>query len=196
MNLSDKVSKFFTYGEVIFYETAKRYHIDNTPTQEHLDNLIFTATHIADPCREFVGGPLEGKFYRCPALNMLLPGADPTSFHQYGKAVDLDCDRYGYGNNKSLFDRVRTTMDFDKLIWEHGRVVDSNYNTIPEAHLNDQLDCVDAHGYVIPGALFIPDWVHVQINKTGTNRKKVVRRYQVFEDGKYVKDVSIPFDLY
>src|SRR5882672_2875470 len=102
MNLTDKISDFFTYGEAIFYETAKRNHLDNTPNQEQLDNLIFTAKAIADECRKFVGGPLEGKFFRSPALNALLPGADPTSLHLTGQAVDLDCDKYGHGDNKSL----------------------------------------------------------------------------------------------
>ncbi len=170
MNLTDKISKWFTYGEAIFYETAKRNHLDNTPIQEHLDNLIFTAKEIADPCREFVGGPLEGKFYRSPALNALLPGADPTSLHLTGQAVDLDCDKYGHGDNKSLFDYIRANLDFDKLIWEHSNV--------------------DKDGTVIG-----PAWVHVQTKKTG-NRKKVVRRYQVFKNGVYVKDESTVFDLY
>ena len=164
MNLTDKISKWFTYGEATFYETAKRLGIPNVPSESDLENLVYTATHIADPCREFVGGPLEGKFYRSAELNSKIPGADPTSLHLTGQAVDLDCDKYGHGNNKDLFDFVRTKLDYDKVIWEHGT--------------NDK-----------------PDWVHVQTRKSG-NRKLVVRRFQVFQNGQYVRDKSILFDLY
>jgi hypothetical protein len=120
MNPKDKISQFFTYGEATRYNKQFYGEIDNNPTQEHLRNLIALAKNIADPCRMFVGGPLDGIFYRSPAMNSKTPGADPNSQHMIGQAVDLDCDTYGFSTNKKLFDFIRTKLDFDVLIWEKG----------------------------------------------------------------------------
>jgi hypothetical protein len=117
MTATDKLSKFFSYGEVTYCD--KRTGIDNTPTTEHLENLVAVCNNIADKCREFVGGPLHGYFYRCPALNKITPGADPNSQHQIGQAVDLDTDKYG-GDNKAMFDFIREKLTYDIMIWEFG----------------------------------------------------------------------------
>ena len=120
MEQNTKVSKFFSYGELWRSEGANREGIDNRPTPEHLDNLIWLAQNIADKCREYVGGPLHGSFYRSPALNAITPGASATSYHSFGMAVDLDCDHYGYGNNADLFRWMNRNLTFGQLIWEFG----------------------------------------------------------------------------
>lgn len=120
MNNSDKVSKFFTYGELYMSEGARRLGIDNTPTPEHLDNLIWFANNIGDKCREYVGGPLHISFYRSAALNAATPGAAPMSFHMLGMAGDIDCKHYGHGNNADLFRWLAKNVDAAQLIWEYG----------------------------------------------------------------------------
>lgn len=118
MNANDKVSRFFNYGELIYCD--KRLGIDNSPTEAHLENLIYLAKTIADPAREFVGGPLHGYFYRSEALNNVTPGSAKPSFHMLGMAVDLDCDRYGIGTNSQLFAWIVNHLDFAQIIWEFG----------------------------------------------------------------------------
>ena len=118
MYAQERISNFFSYGEATYVD--KRLGIDNTPTDDHLANLIFLCKEIADPCRELVGGPLHGYFYRSPALNSITPGADPNSQHMIGQAVDLDCDKYGIGTNKQVFNYIRTKLVFDIMIWEFG----------------------------------------------------------------------------
>lgn len=118
MEANAKVSKFFTYGELIYCD--KRLGINNSPTPAHLDNLIYLANHIADPAREFIGGALHGYFYRSEALNNLTPGSAKPSFHMLGMAVDLDCDRYGIGTNAALFHFIKEKLDFANMIWEFG----------------------------------------------------------------------------
>lgn len=118
MEAKTKVSKFFNYGELIYCD--KRLGIDNSPTPAHLENLTYLANTIADPAREFVGGPLHGYFYRSEALNNVTPGSAKPSFHMLGMAVDLDCDRYGIGTNADLFRWIVKNLDFAAIIWEFG----------------------------------------------------------------------------
>jgi zinc D-Ala-D-Ala carboxypeptidase len=166
MNPSDKISDFFSYGEATHSETAMRNHIDNTPDQDSLDNLVYTAKMLADPCRKFVGGPLYGMFFRSPALNAIVKGADPTSLHMVGQAVDLDCKQYGHGDNKELFDFIRTKLDFDKVIWEHG----------------DEKEPSWIH-------------VQIKKNGPN-RKLVLRRYEKKDAQGNYIEDVSVPFDLY
>jgi hypothetical protein len=37
-----------------------------------------------------------------------------------GEAMDLDCDKYGVSDNKTLFHLIKDNFIFDQLIWEFG----------------------------------------------------------------------------
>jgi len=120
MDPKDKVSKYFSYGELWHSDYALRNNINNEPTPEHLDNLIWLTNNIIDKCREFVGGPLHGSFYRSDALNAATPGASKRSYHTFGMACDIDCKRYGHGNNAELFRWMAKNLTVAQLIWEFG----------------------------------------------------------------------------
>lgn len=120
MDAKTKVSKFFNYGELWQSDGAKRLGIDNQPTQEHLDSLIWYANNIGDPCRMFVGAPLHISFYRSEALNNATPGSAKPSFHMLGMAGDIDCDHYGNGHNGLLFEWIVNNLTFAQIIWEFG----------------------------------------------------------------------------
>jgi hypothetical protein len=115
-----KASKFFTYNELWHSDGALRLGIDNKPTPEHLENLVWIANNIVDKCREFVGGPLHGSFYRSAALNAKTPGASKLSFHMLGMACDISCQYYGNGTNAELFRWMAKNLDFAQIIWEFG----------------------------------------------------------------------------
>lgn len=115
-----KLSKYLTLAEATKSETAIRKGIDNTPNEEQLEAMRYTATTLFDLCREFVGGPLlASSFFRSPQLNAAI-GGSKTSQHCKGEAVDMDCDRYGKGVNKDLFYFIKDNLEFDQLIWEFG----------------------------------------------------------------------------
>ncbi len=115
-----KASNFFTQEELWHSDDATRLGIDNSPTQEHLDNLLWLAINVLDKCREFVGGSLHASCYRSKALNAVTPGASQPSFHMLGMAADIDCKRYGHGNNAELYRWMAKNLQVAQLIWEFG----------------------------------------------------------------------------
>jgi zinc D-Ala-D-Ala carboxypeptidase len=120
MELKQKVSKYLTLAECVKSQTAERKGIRNMPDENQLAAMQYTGRKIFDPCREHVGGPLAAtSFFRCPELNVAI-GGTKTSDHPKGEAVDMDCDVFGNGTNKELFDFVRNNLEFDQLIWEYG----------------------------------------------------------------------------
>ena len=99
--------------------TALRLGLDNTPTEEHLDNMKLLASKIFAPLRSWVGGPIRiNSFYRGPELNKAI-GGSTKSQHMIGQAVDID-DTYGYKTNAEMFNYIRGNLDFDQMIWEFG----------------------------------------------------------------------------
>jgi hypothetical protein len=99
--------------------TALRLGLDNTPTEEHLDNMKLLASKIFEPLRSWVGGPIRiNSFYRGPELNKAI-GGSTRSQHMIGQAVDID-DTYGYKTNAEMFNYIRGNLDFDQMIWEFG----------------------------------------------------------------------------
>ncbi len=116
----EKVSKYLTYAECTKSETAIRLNIDNTPNGEQLANMKNVATKIFDVVREFIGGALyASSFFRCFLLNNAVHGAK-SSQHMNGEAIDIDADRYGVSDNKTIFNFIRENLEFDQLIWEFG----------------------------------------------------------------------------
>lgn len=115
-----KLSKYLTYIEATKSETAIRKGIDNTPNTEQLLAMRFVATNGFDWVREKVNGPLHASsFFRSPELNVAIGGAK-NSQHCKGEAIDIDCDKFGNGDNKMIFYLIRHDLDFDQLIWEFG----------------------------------------------------------------------------
>lgn len=108
-----KKIKYFSLSEFLNSATAKRLHIDNTPTFEVVDNLNKLADYL-DVIREKVGKPiLISSGFRCPVLNKAVGGVT-NSQHQKGLAADLICS-----DMESLEKVLRETGGFDQLIKEH-----------------------------------------------------------------------------
>jgi hypothetical protein len=145
-----QLSENLTLAEVIKSSTAKRLGIDNTPTEEHLNNLKLVAKNIFQPLREHFKKPINvSSGYRSKALNDATPGSSPTSQHCSGEALDLDQDSMATGiTNKMVFDYIKNNLNFDQLIWEFG--TDSN-----------------------------PDWVHVSYESSGRQRKQILKAVRV-----------------
>lgn len=81
--------KYFSIDEMVRSATAKKYGIDNRPSQDILNNLVLFIETVLDPIREDWGGPISvSSGYRCPELNAKVGGAK-TSGHLYGYCADL-----------------------------------------------------------------------------------------------------------
>lgn len=81
--------KYFTIKELCYSDTAKLHKIDNTPTDEIINNLTEFTENVLDPLREAWGSPIEvNSGYRCDELNKKI-GGSKTSSHRFGFAVDL-----------------------------------------------------------------------------------------------------------
>ena len=96
--------KYFSIDEMVRSATAKKYGIDNRPSQDILNNLVLFIETVLDPIREDWGGPISvSSGYRCPELNAKVGGAK-TSGHLYGYCADLQV--------KGGMRRVRELADF------------------------------------------------------------------------------------
>ena len=89
MDLEMKLSQNFTLREYLKSQTASRKNIDNTPTEEHLDNAVILFNNVAQPVRDHFGPTIITSGYRSPALNEAIDGSE-NSQHCFGMAVDLE----------------------------------------------------------------------------------------------------------
>ena len=116
MKLSDNLS----LAEVIKSNTATKHGIDNTPTEEHLENLRAIALDVFQPVRDHFRKPIYiSSGYRSEALNERI-GGSKTSQHSLGQALDLDAQVFGGLTNAELFAYIAEWVVFDQLIWEFG----------------------------------------------------------------------------
>lgn len=108
--------KYFSIEEMTKSDTAKAKGIDNTPSQEVIDNLTKLIEAVLDPLREWYGKPITvNSGYRCEALNKAV-GGSKTSDHMTGRAADIDTG--SKEENKKLFDYIKDNLEFDQLIDE------------------------------------------------------------------------------
>ena len=116
-----KLSKNLSLSEVIKSNTAIRRGLDNTPSDEHIENLKYIAEKVFQPLREHFGAPIYvSSGYRSKALNEAI-GGSLRSFHSYGMALDLDQDHRGTGvTNADVFYYIHDNLPFTELIWEFG----------------------------------------------------------------------------
>ena len=83
-----KLSKYFTYNELTFSETAKRLKYTNAPPPKELKSLTNTAQQL-DKVRELLGCPvIVNSGYRSLAVNRAI-GSSDNSQHVKGEAVDF-----------------------------------------------------------------------------------------------------------
>ena len=129
------ISKHISDKEGVYSRTALRRDIDNTPTENHKQNMVELAENIFEPLRSYVGGPIKiNSFYRSPDLNKAIGGSSKSQ-HCNGQAIDID-DTFGRMSNAEMFDFIKENLDFDQMIWEFGN--DSNPNWVHVSYVSPQ----------------------------------------------------------
>jgi zinc D-Ala-D-Ala carboxypeptidase len=116
-----KLSEHLALAEVIRSESAKRNGISNMPTPEHIENFKLLAENVFEPIRMNFRCPIHiSSGYRSKELNASI-GGSLTSQHCQGEAIDIDMDGTPHGvTNKMVFDFIKSSLEFDQLIWEFG----------------------------------------------------------------------------
>lgn len=151
-------SDFFTLRELTHSATATRLGIDNTPSDEIIDNLQLLCDEVLDPLRRRWGGPIRvSSGYRCPILNTAVGGAK-SSMHMRGLAADITCllDHPSY-NKRLLRCLLTSNIPYDKVIIEK-----------PDEEMR-------------------PDWIHVQYVKSDMGTASPRRIVLVFDGHGYSK---------
>ena len=137
-------SEFFTLRELTRSATATRLGIDNTPSDEIIDNLQLLCDKVLDPLHRRWGAAIRvSSGYRCPRLNRVVGGAK-GSMHMSGLAADITslCD-IPQINRCLLIILLHSNLPFHKVIIEK------------------------------PDEKMCPDWIHVQYAKTDKPRRIV-----------------------
>jgi len=110
-----KLSANFSLSEMTKSQTAVRKDIDNTPTQEHIDNLKYVAENLLQPIRDHFGKPVAvSSGYRSVELCEAI-GSSSKSQHAKGEAADFEISGI---DNKDLGLWIRDNIEYDQLILE------------------------------------------------------------------------------
>jgi len=130
-----KLSENFTLSEMTKSQTAIRKNIDNTPTDEHIENLKHVAETLLQPIRNHFGKPVTvSSGYRSVDLCEAI-GSSSKSQHAKGEAADFEI---GGVDNKELGLWIRDNIEYDQLILEFYNDGDPNSGWIHCSMVKDR----------------------------------------------------------
>lgn len=132
-----RITKNFSLSELVASDTATDANIDNTPTEEHIENMKNLCEKILQPVRDHFKLPLRvSSGYRCSDLNKLVGGVE-NSAHKTGRAADIVLD---YVTVKELFNYIaRSNLPFNQLILEYDSWV---HVSIPKNGIDPKRECL------------------------------------------------------
>jgi len=109
------LSPHFSLEELIVSQTASRKGIDNTPSQEIINNLTRLCAFL-ETVRDALQSPINiSSGYRCPELNAAVGGA-ASSQHVTGHAADFTAHGLTLDGIIQLI--MKEQLPFDQLIRE------------------------------------------------------------------------------
>jgi len=130
-----KLSENFTLSEMTKSQTAIRKNIDNTPTDEHVENLKHVAETLLQPIRDHFGKPVTvSSGYRSVDLCEAI-GSSSRSQHAKGEAADFEI---GGIDNKELGLWIQDNIEYDQLILEFYNDGDPNSGWIHCSMVKDR----------------------------------------------------------
>ena len=99
-----RISKNFSYDEMVYSATAERLKLDNTPNEKEKANLVRLVLEILQPVRDKWGRPIVvTSGFRSEAVNKAVGGAR-NSQHRLGEAADIKIG--SKSQNKALFNFI------------------------------------------------------------------------------------------
>lgn len=114
-HLNMKLSKNFTYEELIKSQTATRLGIDNEAHDvATIENLKYLCENVLQHVRDEFGPTIINSGYRSPSLNDAI-GGSKTSQHSKGEAADIEIPGC---SNLEVAEFIRDNLEFDQLILE------------------------------------------------------------------------------
>lgn len=135
-----QLTEHFQLSEFTRSTTATRLGIDNTPSEQVIDNLRQLCIHVLEPLRQTVTLPIIiSSGYRSPPLNKAVGGVR-NSQHMTGQA----CDIYQPDKKKRHeWFLILMDGDFDQLIMEHNAKgstwIHVSYNSTPSLNRHQVL---------------------------------------------------------
>ena len=128
-----QLSENFSLREYTKSQTASRKGIDNSPSDQHLDNAIALFQNVVQPVRDHFGPTIITSGYRSPALNEAIGGSS-TSQHSVGEAVDLEV--LGV-STAEVCEWIASNTNFDQLILEFYTPGDTNSGWVHVSYVKD-----------------------------------------------------------
>lgn len=118
-----RISKNFTYDEMVYSATAERLKLPNIPNDTEKAKLIKLVTEILQPIRDKWGSPIiVTSGYRSEVVNKAVGGVR-NSQHRLGEAADVKIG--SKAQNKALFNFIydmvkKGEIQVGQLIDEYG----------------------------------------------------------------------------
>lgn len=121
MELTDKLSPHFTFGELTVTDNRNLIIQNETEAQQYINNLTRLCADVLEPVRELIGVPIHiNSGFRCLDLNNFINGSK-TSQHCHGEAADTIYLGFAL---KEAFNTIAfgdNTIPFSQIIFEFGR---------------------------------------------------------------------------
>lgn len=115
--VQERISRDFTWGEMIRSRTADAYEIENRPGTVEMVAIERLVKELLQPLRDLYGKPIRiSSGYRCDKLNKLVGGV-ATSQHLKGEAADCVVS-----NTEEFIEILQDSgLVFDQVIWYRKR---------------------------------------------------------------------------
>ena len=143
-----KLSNNFSLSEFTDSNTAERRGIDNSPTAEHIHNMVALCENVLQPLRERIGKSIRvSSGYRSEALNDAI-GGSKTSEHSKGMAADIKLIVNGENQSQILYNTILAMdIQFSQMIWEFGDDDTPNLSHISFNPSDNNRQCLRADKY-------------------------------------------------
>lgn len=108
-----KISKYFTFKEATYSNTAKKYRIKNIPSSLEYKNIVYTASRMDEVRKALKTRIYVTSWYRNKNVNKKVKGSS-NSYHRKGLAVDFRIKGKAKYIKKKL-DKAK--ISYDQLIY-------------------------------------------------------------------------------